>query len=111
MGNRIYIAWIVAGFDIWQLGAEAGEVATMRLARIAAGGAGADAEARLMISEKVSAFLEMQTKMLSGAFGTTPLSGTQSVIKHYRRKVAANTKRLRGTVSPDGPLCNPRTGR
>lgn len=89
-----YNAWMKAGFDFWQLGAEASTVMTMRLARMAAGGPAGSAEAELMVAEKVRAMIELQTKLMTGALGTTPLSGTQGALKHFRRKVAANTSVL-----------------
>ncbi|MDV5824531.1 MULTISPECIES: hypothetical protein [Sphingobium] len=90
-----YNAWMRTGFDFWMLGAEAGTVITMRLAKLAVGGADASVEAELMMSEKVRAMIELQTKMMTGALGTTPLSNTRGALKHYRQKVAANDKRLR----------------
>jgi hypothetical protein len=90
-----YNAWMRTGFDFWMLGAEAGTVITMRLAKLAVGGADASVEAELMMSEKVRAMIELQTKMMTGALGTTPLSNTRGALKHYRQKVAANHKRLR----------------
>lgn len=89
-----YNDWMKAGFDFWRLGTEASTVMTMRLARMAAGGPAGTAEAELMVAEKVRALIELQTKMMTGALGTTPLSSTQATLKHYRRKVAANKKRL-----------------
>lgn len=90
-----YSAWMRAGLDFWMLSAEAGTVMNMRLAKLAGGGAGASVEAELMVSEKVRAMIELQMKMMTGAFGTTPLSNMHGTLKHYRRKVAANDKRLR----------------
>lgn len=90
-----YNAWMRTGFDFWMLGAEAGTVMTMRVAKLALGGADANVEAELMVSEKVRAMIELQTKMMTGALGTTPLSNTRGALKHYRAKVAANDKRLR----------------
>jgi hypothetical protein len=46
-----YNAWMRTGFDFWMLGAEAGTVITMRLAKLAVGGADASVEAELMMSE------------------------------------------------------------
>lgn len=51
--------WLTAGFDMWQLGSEAGAVIALRMTRIAAGGPGGAAEVRLMISEKVRAAMEL----------------------------------------------------
>ena len=94
MSSRTYAAWMSAGFDMWMLGAEAGAVMTLRMARIAAGGAAGAREAELMVREKVDAALELQTSLMTGRLGTTPLSGTQGALKHYRHKVAANNRRL-----------------
>jgi len=87
-------AWMKAGMDLWMLGAEAGTVMTMRLSKLALGGAEANREAELMVSEKIGAMIELQTKMMTGALGTTPLSNTRGALKHYRSKVAANNRRL-----------------
>lgn len=87
-------AWFRAGLDAWSLGAESSMVAAMRIARIATGGKAAAAESRLMVSEKVQAALELQARALAGRLGTTPLAGTQQTLAHYRRKVAANRRRL-----------------
>jgi len=94
MGSKAYGGWLTAGFDMWQLGAEAGTVMALRMARIAAGGPAGAAEARLMVSEKVRAAMELQTRLMTGGLGHTPLLGTQRTLKHYRGKVAANSKRL-----------------
>ena len=94
MDGRTYAAWMRASMDAWMLGAEAANVMALRCARIAAGGAAGQAEAELMVTEKVRAAMEVQTRLMTGAFGTTPLGMVQGATKHYRRKVAANSKRL-----------------
>ena len=95
MNGKAYGAWLTAGFDMWMLGAEAASVMALRTARIAAGGAAGAAEAELMVTEKVRAAIELQTRLMTGALGVTPLGATQGTLKHYRRKVAANKRRLR----------------
>ena len=95
MSGKGYGAWLIAGFDMWMLGAEAASVMALRTARIAAGGTAGAAEAELMVTEKVRAAIELQTRLMTGALGTTPLRATQGTLKHYRRKVAANKRRLR----------------
>jgi len=90
-----YNAWMRPGFDFWMLGAEARTVMTMRLAKLAVGSADASVEAELMMSEKIGAMIELQSKMITGALGTTPLSNTRGALKHYREKVADNDRRLR----------------
>ena len=94
MNGKAYGAWLTAGFDMWMLGAEAASVMALRTARIAAGGT---AEAELMVTEKVRAAIELQTRLMTGALGVTPLGATKASVKHYRRKVAANRKRLCST--------------
>ncbi|WP_395395906.1 hypothetical protein WBP07_19040 (plasmid) [Novosphingobium sp. BL-8A] len=93
--TAMYTAWMKAGFDFWMLGTEAGTVMTMRLAKIAAGEDDGSVEAELMVSEKVRAMIGLQTKMMTRALDTTPLSKTRGTLKHYRQKVAANDRRLR----------------
>lgn len=86
--------WFRAGLDAWLLGAESSAVIALRLARLAAGGSASVREATLMVTEKIEAGLELQASLVGGALGLTPLSGTQKTVRHYRRKVAANRKRL-----------------
>ncbi|HEV7436624.1 hypothetical protein [Sphingobium yanoikuyae] len=92
---KSYNTWMQAGFDFWMLSAEASTVMTMRIARLATGGAEANAEAELMVSEKIRALIQLQNKIMTGTLGTTPLSNTRGVLRHYRKKVAANNRRLR----------------
>lgn len=94
MSGKAHGAWLTAGFDMWMLGAEAASVMALRTARIATGGSAGAAEAELMVTEKVRAAIELQTRLMTGALGVTPLGATQGTLKHYRRKVAANNRRL-----------------
>lgn len=80
---KFYNAWMQVGFDFWMPGAEASTVKTMRIARLATGGTKANAEAELMVSEKVRAMIELRNKIMTGTRGTTPLSSTRSVLRHY----------------------------
>lgn len=86
--------WMTTGLSLWQLGAEANAVIMLRMARFAMGGPSAQKEAQLMIAEKVQAAAELQIRVMTGALGATPLSGTKKTISHYQRKVSANRKRL-----------------
>lgn len=94
MKYSAYTAWTRAGFDAWALGMEASTVIGLRVAKMAAGGPGVADEACLMVSEKMQSAFELQAAMLRGQLGTTPLAGTTKVLRHYRRKVKANRKRL-----------------
>lgn len=94
MNQNNLAAWTRAGVDLWMLGAEAASVMSLRMIRLSAGGAIAGKEAELMLSEKVQAAVELQTRFMTGAVGLSPLAATQGFVSHYRRKVAANSRRL-----------------
>ena len=89
-----YADWAGAGMDAWALGIEASAVIGLRVAKLAVGGPAAGSEAYLMLSEKMLSALELQSALMTGRLGTNPLAGTHKVLKHYRRKVKANRKRL-----------------
>lgn len=95
MNQKNLRAWTSAGLDFWALGAEVASVVSLRLFRIAAGGASAVEEVELMITEKALAAVELQSQYMTGAIGLSPLSTTQGFLRHYLPKVAANNKRLR----------------
>ena len=94
MYGKLYSAWFHAGIDAWSLSMEASAVIGMRMAKMAAGGDAARAEGQLMVSEKISAAFELQAKLARAPLSTSPLSGTQAALRHYRRKVARNRRRL-----------------
>ena len=94
MNLTTYRCWVTAGLDFWTLAFDAGAVMTMRATRVAGGGSGARDELRLMVSEKISAMIELYGKWMTGALGATALTGCQGVLDHYRGKVAANSHRL-----------------
>ena len=89
-----YAGWFGASMDAWALGVEASTVIGLRGARMAMGGTPAEDEAHRMVSEKMQSAFELQMAMMTGQLGATPLAGTRKVIRHYRRKVKANRKRL-----------------
>ena len=89
-----YGGWANAGFDAWALGMEASTVIGLRMAKMATAGPGAAEEAQLMLSEKIQSGFELQTALLTGSLGASPLAGTRKIIRHYRRKVRANRRRL-----------------
>ena len=86
--------WIAVGWNAWSLGLEATAVIGLRTLKIAAGGAAGEAEAQLMVTEKVAAGLALQTMALSGGLGFTPEAAASRTLTHYRRKVRANRRRL-----------------
>lgn len=86
--------WWSAGFELWQLGIDAGAVMTMRTARIAQGGTAGATEASLMITEKMEAAFEAQLGLMTGRFGMSPDDARRKLVRHYGAKVRANRKRL-----------------
>jgi hypothetical protein len=94
MRNWPYSGWAMAGWDAWTLGMESSAVIGLRVAKIAMGGPDASAEANRMMLEKLDSAVELQTRLLTGRLGTDPLATTQKTLRHYRRKVKANRKRL-----------------
>ncbi len=88
--------WLRLGLDAWSLGAESSAVIGLRMMKMAAGGAAAEAEARRMVSEKVEAGVALQMLALTGGLGVTPHGAAAKTVAHYRRKVRANRRRLAG---------------
>lgn len=88
------IPWANLAFDTWLLGAEASAVIAMRFARISQGDLGAAMEMQRMISEKGEALFNLQLKAMTGSLGARPETAARRAVKHYRRAVAKNRKRL-----------------
>ena len=86
--------WFRLGMQSWSLAAEASSVMTLRMMKIAAGGAAAEAETARMIAEKSKAALELQAMFLAGTLGATAPTVMGRTMGHYRRKVRANQRRL-----------------
>ena len=89
--------WLQTGFDAWLLGLEASSVIALRTLKLAAGGAAASAEAQRMVREKLEAGLALQKLTLTGKLGRTAQGSAAKTIRHYRRKVRANRRRLSGS--------------
>jgi hypothetical protein len=66
---------------------EACEVIRLRLTKFASADDDAEAEARLMVSEKVDAMFEAGASLMAGA-------SAASIVGRYREHVAANARRL-----------------
>ncbi len=89
-----YADWMKIGLDSWMLGMEASTVIGLRMAKLAAGGPNAAAEAQQMVAEKMQAAWELQVAAVTGKLGSTPQDQASKTLRHYRRKVRANAKRL-----------------
>lgn len=85
--------WSGIWLDTLSLSIDASAVVRLRLGKIALGGLAGRDEARLMVSEKIGAALEMQAKLGSDVT-SSPLRCSQYVLKHYGRVVRANRTRL-----------------
>ncbi len=85
---------ISLAMDAWQMGFEAQQVIGMRLVKIALGGVAGSDEASLMVSEKMQTAVavhgDMTLALMNGAVGGIPAR----TLATYRRKVAANRRRL-----------------
>jgi hypothetical protein len=87
-------AWLKLGIDVWALGWQAARVMGLRTAKMAEGSPAAAMEAWLMLSEKIQTTVEVQADLLAGA-NASPLTTTRRTLARYKRKVAANDRRLR----------------
>jgi hypothetical protein len=87
--------WFGLGLDAWALGVESAAVIGLRTLRLAAGGAAARAEALRMVQEKVGAGLDLQARAMTGALGLSPSRAAAQTVRHYRRRVRSNLRRLR----------------
>ena len=76
------------------MGVEVASVVALRSLKFASGGDGDGREMRLMVAEKVEAAQALQAMALSGALGVTAPAIVGKTLKHYRRKVRANRRRL-----------------
>lgn len=86
--------WMRLGWDAWMLGAEAASVMSLRTLKIATGGDPSGREAARMVAEKMEAAQALQAMAVTGALGFTAPSVVDKTLKHYRRKVRANRRRL-----------------
>ena len=80
------IPWLKLVSDTTMLAMEAQTVIGLRLSQIAMG-RGSLAENQLMVTEKVQALIEAGATVATGG-------SAQKVVKGYRKKVRANSKRL-----------------
>ena len=78
--------WIKLTIDTTLLGWEAQSVIGLRLAQISMG-QGSPAEAHLMMTEKMLAFMDAATTVATGG-------SAHAVVEDYRRRVQANARRL-----------------
>ena len=73
--------------SLMMLAAEANGVVGLRMMKLMQGGNGARSEAERMVREKIDAAVEATTSLMAGASG-------EKIVHRYRKRVAANAKRL-----------------
>ena len=78
---------IQSWFNLTMLAAESQHVIGLRMLRFALGGAKAQKEASLMVTEKMLAANQAAARLMLG-------DSPDSVVKGYRRKARANARRL-----------------
>ena len=87
--------------SLMMLAAEANGVVALRMMKLMRGGKSARREAELMVCEKIDAALEATASLMVGASG-------DKVVHRYRKRVAANAKRLNGSDSRRSQKRKPR---
>jgi hypothetical protein len=92
--KSLWETWFDLTADSWRLGLEAQSVVALRLTKLAAGDAAALAEAQRMVTEKVLAAAEAQTRTLGEVMTGQGHLAPKRNLALYRRKVRANRKRL-----------------
>lgn len=83
----MFLPWMKFAFDASMLTLEAQQVITLRVMKMSLGGAAAQREANLMVSEKMFASAEA----VLGAAGGRSM---HSALRKVRHKVRANRRRL-----------------
>lgn len=86
--------WLSLTMDAMRLGMEAQTVIGLRMAKAAWGGAAAQDEAELMVSEKAKAAIDAQMVMASSLMTGQGHLGPARAMALYRRRVLANQRRL-----------------
>ena len=87
--------WFNRSMQMMKLGMESQTIILQRLLRLQAGGPMAQKEAARMLAEKTTAAVTEGFAMsLALASGKSPLSALELTVRSYRKKVAANRRRL-----------------
>jgi hypothetical protein len=88
--------WMRVSVQAWLLDLEATNVVALRMLRLAAGGPAAAAEIHRMFAEKLVAASMLQSLAVIGALGSTAPNMAAKSLRHYRRIIRANRRRLAG---------------
>jgi len=85
----MFTQWFKFTSDVLLAQFEAQRVISLRLGKLARGGAEAEAEAHRMVAEKLTAAAEASVGLASG-------QSPRSVVRRYRTIMRANARRLAG---------------
>lgn len=100
---QMWSNWLTLSTQAARLGFEAQSVVALRMMRLAAGGAGGQAEAQRMVTEKVAALVEAQAAVATTAIESGTSHRRQKSASHragkkvigvYKKRVRANRRRL-----------------
>ena len=93
MSNKLG-SWSRLSFDLWRAGLEAQQVIALRLAKLALGGPAATTEMNRMVSEKMTAAMEVQSAAAAAVLNGNAAQIPSRTVALYRRKMRANRNRL-----------------
>ena len=94
MARSEAFAWMEIAAATMTLALESAGVIGLRAVKAVRGGPSATDEVWRMYSENFTAFAELQASLFKGTLGGTPAAAAKGSLNHYRRKVAANRRRL-----------------
>jgi hypothetical protein len=86
--------WFKLAYETAWLGFDAQRVITLRLMRLATGGASGQAEAERMMSEKPAALVEAQMAAAGALAVGNSAAAARKVLAVYKKRVRANKRRL-----------------
>ena len=94
MTRKAESTWMDIAADCGEFAIDAGWVIWMRSICMAQGGHRADAEFRLMVTEKIDAHSRFASKIIAGQVGGDAHSFIGGTLAHYAPKVRRNRRRL-----------------
>ena len=94
MARNNALEWMEIAVDAMILAVESAGVIGLRAVAASRGGQSATDETKRMIAEKYLALAELQAQFLVGSRVVSPTAAAKRSIRHYRRKVSANRRRL-----------------
>jgi hypothetical protein len=100
--DHVFSSWLALILQTAQLGLEAQNVMALRLMRLAGGGATGLDEARLMVTDKMTALTEAQLEATATVLAGRGHKVAAKVLDVFKKRVRANRDRL-SNQSPLSP--------